>query len=1171
MNRLNPRFRLTALSAAVIAATSLSAFAQEETPEAESLSQLEEIEVYGIRRSIEKSVDDKRFATNIKDTINAEDIGKSSDQNIADALSRVTGVSAQTRDGEGTTITVRGANAQQNNISLNGVQLSATDFSQAVDLSAYSSDILSKIEVVKTPSADHEEGALGANVNLVTVRPLETDAAVNVTVQGRYSELADDNDYKFSIAATDKFLDDTLGFTATLLDETSTVRRDEYSRDDFKAYHVDVARDQNGNLMNDVWGITPSFTEYALHENKYQRQGVNLGMQWQATDTTEVLVNYSFNQQKIENQMNQIRTGISNVGNMVGGIIPGVNDSVPQDPSWTDPQEDWYVIDTNTNTFTKNLSRTASGQFNASQNNFTNRNNIASLEIKQDVGEAIVVSGGVSYSKAEQLPGESYWTNLQNYGRIGNAQLAYTSPDDIEPVGFDCSSGKCLIVSGTGSVDFGAIQPPDADAITDNRSTTGFNPQDYNAMHLGYQSKNDIRVEDTQKSIYFDLDWDVDVAGFNRFETGIKYSQREKDVDNQVYTLNSVADGVVVRDENGNMVTLPNGLLDIDAAFISSGAFPANDFMKSLGISDAHNTSWTTIDPKLAYETAQADRDLGLSRDDTETRNAKLDNFAVYIKGNFAFLDEKLTGDVGLRYVKTTVETQGYSGVKFYGDQNNTGAIQDPFKIQAIRESGAPACENFDAYYYSTDGTGGTGSPGYSDYNQAQRWSRVDGLGFDTKGTADYSDDTAIAATEPCYDWTTEENFGWGDSSGFNGWWAWRHSDVSTDARYVYFQTEDGKRVLDENGELVSEDRSKRSFAVADEHDYSVLLPSLNLNYLISEDLIGRFAVSKTMSRPQIDSLRPGFKVTEDVWNHNNLITMTNTKLDPLESKNLDLSLEWYFQDGALLAAGIFYKDMTNFEESQTILTYGDDLRDLGLSDDEPDYNPDDLIMPIGSDLTGCMPKRLHQAFGIGDWFFSGDPEQMCAQFQTTTIKNGKGANIKGLELQYTQTYDQLPGFLSGLGTQLNYTYQRSAYDQEVSAVDANVTLPELPVSYTPEHSYNATVFWEQNGHQVRLAYQGQTDQLAQRSWGQGALWQEGRATLDLSASYQLTDTVTLSFNAVNLTDAAVRTYFTSRFINLGGDIIDEGSPLEDGATDSRTVSEYKTGRSYRVGVSARF
>ena len=63
-----------------------------------------------------------------------------------------------------------------------------------------------------------------------------------------------------------------------------------------------------------------------------------------------------------------------------------------------------------------------------------------------------------------------------------------------------------------------------------------------------------------------------------------------------------------------------------------------------------------------------------------------------------------------------------------------------------------------------------------------------------------------------------------------------------------------------------------------------------------------------------------------------------------------------------------------------------------------------------------------------------------------------------------------------------------SKYDQEVSSIDSSVKVPSLAVAYTPEHSYNLTGFWEKNGHQLRLSYQGTTDQLVQRSWENGSL-----------------------------------------------------------------------------------
>ena len=84
---------------------------------------IEEIVVTGYKASILAAREAKRMNDAISDSIMAEDIGKSTDENIADALSRVTGISLQSQDGLGQTVTVRGLNPNLNVVSLNGVQL----------------------------------------------------------------------------------------------------------------------------------------------------------------------------------------------------------------------------------------------------------------------------------------------------------------------------------------------------------------------------------------------------------------------------------------------------------------------------------------------------------------------------------------------------------------------------------------------------------------------------------------------------------------------------------------------------------------------------------------------------------------------------------------------------------------------------------------------------------------------------------------------------------------------------------------------------------------------------------------------------------------------------------------------------------------------------------------
>ncbi|ATG77523.1 TonB-dependent receptor [Pseudoalteromonas sp. B131b] len=1157
MTIINKAFKLSAITAAVLATQLVYAKQDKSTQEKTKVeADIEIIEVSGLAASLKKSINDKRFAENVVDSINAEDIGKSTDQNIADALSRVTGVSVQTVDGEGARVTVRGANSQQNNISMNGVQLGSTGYSQGVDLSQYSSDILSKIEVVKTPSADHEEGALGANINLSTTKPLDLNYEINtVTLEGRYNDLSEEDNYKVSGTFSRKFFDDTFGVVVTAVKETNTYRKDQFSATEWYALESPLATDTNGNIVENVVGIAPRNVQYQYHESENDRTNFNIGLQWIASENTEFNFNAILGKQDINNSMHGINTRSSQYGNLIEGVDPGLGGTGPA--LFTDPEASWRTIDLETNTFTKFVNRFSNGGLVQSEGDFENKNQILSLDMNHSFTDSFAMKAGVGYSKTQQIPNNSVYVALQNFGNINAWIINNVPPEDIEPVGYDCtSSSVCTLVAGQGLIDYGPNDNfGDPLNVWDNYSTTGFNPDELRAQHLSYMSRSLNEVEDTQKSLFVDFDYALNFDNFRSIEFGAKWSNRTKYVDAQIGTFSSVGEGVVVTNPyTGNPAVLGSGLRDISGDLITDGEeFPVDDFMAGLGYArDSITDGWNRFSAFKAFEVAQGSTEVAFNTDDSNTRNTELDNLAFYTKLNFELMDGKISGDFGVRYVKTTVEVQGASGVQFAFDPSNAARLMDPFKLAELRDTSLPECAPI--LFYGTD------------YNAETRWSRVDGLGYDTNATKDLRDDTALADQGACHDPNAVRG-----NPNESEWWLWRHSDVSTEKNYVY-----GERKFDDNGNLLpTEDRSLRSFSVTDEHDYDLFLPSLNINYLYDEDTIIRFAASKTMARPQIDSLRPGFKVRETQWggeNRNNTITLTNPKLDPLESINLDISYEWYFNESGLLAATLFYKDMTNFEESETIVTYMDDLRGIGLTEGET-YDPNDLVLISGQDsLEGCMPRRFQGSTDYQEeWLYSDDLEQLCAKFNTTRIKNGKGASIKGLELQYMQTYDNLPGIWSGLGLQANYTYQDSEYDQEVSSIDSNVKLPSLAVAYTPEHSYNLTGFWEKDGHQLRLSYQGTTDQLVQRSWENGSLWEEGRQTLDFSASYKVNDKMTVSLQVANLTDEGVRQYFTSRFLSAGGQTFSEGSPLEGEATKSRTVYQYHTGRTLRLNARINF
>ncbi len=172
------QFRLNPLVAACgVLFGTVSVHAQE--AKKDDVQQLDSVLVTGVRRSLETSLDLKRGARGLVDGIVAEDIGKFPDTNLAESLSRISGVSVERNNGEGTRITVRGMGPDFNLVLLNGRQMPGSSFdggapsSRSFDFSNLASDGIAALEVYKTSRASSPTGGMGATVNVRTQRPLD--------------------------------------------------------------------------------------------------------------------------------------------------------------------------------------------------------------------------------------------------------------------------------------------------------------------------------------------------------------------------------------------------------------------------------------------------------------------------------------------------------------------------------------------------------------------------------------------------------------------------------------------------------------------------------------------------------------------------------------------------------------------------------------------------------------------------------------------------------------------------------------------------------------------------------------------------------------------------------------------------------------------------------------
>ncbi len=173
----------TAISAACLSMVASQVIAQE-TDDA-----MEEVQVTGIRGSLQAAIDLKRESSGVMDAISAEDIGKFPDTNLAESLQRITGVSVNRVDGEGSEVTIRGFGGQFNLVTLNGRQMpaanNAVDFfganatrpggnSRSFDFSNIASEGVSGLQVYKSGRAGVPSGGIGGTINVQTIRPLDT-------------------------------------------------------------------------------------------------------------------------------------------------------------------------------------------------------------------------------------------------------------------------------------------------------------------------------------------------------------------------------------------------------------------------------------------------------------------------------------------------------------------------------------------------------------------------------------------------------------------------------------------------------------------------------------------------------------------------------------------------------------------------------------------------------------------------------------------------------------------------------------------------------------------------------------------------------------------------------------------------------------------------------------
>jgi TonB-dependent receptor len=192
---------------------------------------VEEVVVTGIRASQQQSIDIKRQAVGVVDSIASEDLGKLPDQNVAESLQRIPGVTIERNRGEGRYVSVRGFGPKFNAVTVNGRTLATDNNGREFSFDVLPSEIISGADVYKSPQANINGASIGATIDVRTLRPLDQRKPFSFagSVGSTWAELRDTNNPEASGIVSWRNEDRTLGVALSASYSEQKVRDDEFT------------------------------------------------------------------------------------------------------------------------------------------------------------------------------------------------------------------------------------------------------------------------------------------------------------------------------------------------------------------------------------------------------------------------------------------------------------------------------------------------------------------------------------------------------------------------------------------------------------------------------------------------------------------------------------------------------------------------------------------------------------------------------------------------------------------------------------------------------------------------------------------------------------------------------------------------------------------------------
>ena len=306
--------------------------------------------------------------------------------------------------------------------------------------------------------------------------------------------------------------------------------------------------------------------------------------------------------------------------------------------------------------------------------------------------------------------------------------------------------------------------------------------------------------------------------------------------------------------------------------------------------------------------------------------------------------------------------------------------------------------------------------------------------------------------------------------------------------------------------------------------DYDFILPRFNLVVTPHDDVVVRFGYGKDIRRPNFDQLGIGYNLDTS---ENSTVALGNAGLEPEEVTSLDLAVEWYFAESAVVSVGYFTKDRTNI--------FGNDFEGA-------------LLVP-SSTTTGGLARETNPACPGGGIFnpivvpnVLGNPSQLGLCVDRTIPSNDPETTTQsGFEFaaQYDlSSFEDDLGWASGFGVIANYTIQDFSGGSVVDTTSGrglqvlgDVSIPRGLLDFS-ENAYNFTLYYEKFGLSARMRYTWReafrTQDFAGGANSSGSstlsfpVVTADRGQLNASISYDVTENLKIGLEGVNLTEERI-------------------------------------------------